>query len=565
MLGINPWQTLIKPLLATILAILFVFSPIAVPWALARPNRAGRSESPKAAAKLSGKISETSPPSVIQELRQELDEYQPQVTILSPKPNEILLDNQVTVRFQVSDLPLFKDETLGLGPHLHVFLDNQPYQAVYNLSQPLVLENLEPGTHSLRVFASRPWHESFKNEGAYAQTRFHVLTKTDSNTPDPNLPLLTYSRPQGSYGAEPIMLDFYLTNAPLHLVAQEDTKDDIADWRIRCTVNGDSFVLDRWQAVYLKGFKPGKNWVQLEFLDDKGNPVKNEFNNTVRLITYEPNGKDTLSKLVRGDLSAAKARGIVDPTYQAPPEVPVPVPTPEPTPAVESPEAPAIAPPLPAEPVPLEQPSVTVPDQLAAPAKPESVEEEPTDAEAVEPSQSQPSVEIVEPASKPKSGFFDRFRPGRGKVAPSPSPATGGTQPPQDTPEPPASVQPELVPSPEPTEVPELNQPVEEVPVPELTAEPAPTAVPDALTSEPTQPVEVPAAPPAAVKPVTPTGSERIKQLFSRLRRPTPVPSSSPSEPVETKLEESPLPALEAPVQPKEVIPVPDGIEEVGG
>jgi hypothetical protein len=70
--------------------------------------------------------------------------------------------------------------------------------------------------------------------------------------------VLTYSRPTGSYGAEPIMLDFYLTNAPLHLVAQENPDDEIADWRIRVTVNGESFVLDRWQPVYLKGFKPGK-------------------------------------------------------------------------------------------------------------------------------------------------------------------------------------------------------------------------------------------------------------------------------------------------------------------
>ncbi|HAG84166.1 MAG TPA: hypothetical protein DCL61_24170, partial [Cyanobacteria bacterium UBA12227] len=177
----------------------------------------------------------------------------------------------------------------------------------------------------LRVFASRPWHESFKNEGAYAQTTFHLFTKSAENNPSPNLPLLTYSRPQGSYGAEPIMLDFYLSNAPLHLVAQENAEDDIADWRIRVTANGQSFVIDRWQPVYLQGFQPGKNWVKLEFLDEQGNPVKNVFNNTVRLISYEPNGKDTLARLVRGELSAKAARGIIDPNYK-----PEPIPTPSP-------------------------------------------------------------------------------------------------------------------------------------------------------------------------------------------------------------------------------------------
>jgi hypothetical protein len=44
---------------------------------------------------------------------------------------------------------------------------------------------------------------------------------------------------------------------PLHMTAQEDPKDDIHDWRIRCTVNGESFVFDEWQPFYLKGFEPG--------------------------------------------------------------------------------------------------------------------------------------------------------------------------------------------------------------------------------------------------------------------------------------------------------------------
>ncbi len=283
-------------------------------------------------AHLSKLISEVSPPITIQELRPALEVYQPQVVIVTPKSDEILQDNTVTVRFQVKDLPLFKDQQLDLGPHLQVILDNEPYLAVYDLNQPLVLPNVSPGTHTLRVFASYPWNESFKNEGAYAETTFHVFTKTDDNNPDPTKPLLTYNSPQGQYGAQPILLDFYLTNAPLHLVAQENPKDEITDWRIRCTINDESFVLDRWQAVYLKGFKPGKNWVKLEFLDEQGNPVKNVFNSTVKLVTYEPKGQNTLAKIVRGELSADQLRAIVDlkdtgkipvtptPTVEKPPE-----------------------------------------------------------------------------------------------------------------------------------------------------------------------------------------------------------------------------------------------------
>ena len=286
------------------------------------------------ASEISGTFSETAPPDVIQALRPSLEGYQPQVSILSPQIDEVLQENTVNVRLQVKDLPIFKDPQWQLGPHLHLILDNEPYIAVYDLNQSVVLPNLSPGTHTLRVFASRPWHESFKNEGAYAQTTFHILTKTEENNPDTKLPLLTYSRPNGNYGAEPIMLDFYLTNAPLHSVAETNPDDMMSNWRIRSTINGESFILDRWQPIYLKGFKPGKTWIKLEFLDNQGQPVKNAFNTTIRLIDYQPNGQDTLSKIVRGELTADEVRGIVDQNYTV--KTPVTQPSSTETPALKT-------------------------------------------------------------------------------------------------------------------------------------------------------------------------------------------------------------------------------------
>lgn len=268
---------------------------------------------PLSEAIVTNKLAEVAPPPIIQELYTTLDQYQPQVNITSPESDRVFSEPSIAVKLDVKDYPLFKNPDLGLGPHLHLILDNEPYQAIYSLDEPIVLENLTPGTHTLRVFASRPWHESFKNDGAYDQTTFHILTKTGDNEPEPSLPLLTYSRPRGTYGAQPIMLDFYLTNAPLHLVAQENANDEVADWRIRATINGESFLVDTWKPIYLQGFEEGTNWVKLEFVDEQGNLVNNAFNNTVRLITYKPNGQDALSRLVRGELSAELARSIVYP------------------------------------------------------------------------------------------------------------------------------------------------------------------------------------------------------------------------------------------------------------
>jgi hypothetical protein len=266
-------------------------------------------------AKQEGKLAEVSPPPVIQELNKTLQKYQPQVKIIAPKPETIINETSVKVQLKVKDFPLFKNEEKQMGPHLHLILDNEPYRAIYNLDQPIIIDNLTPGSHTLRVFPVKPWHESFKNNGAYAQTTFHILTKTQDNTPDAQTPLLTYSRPTGVYGAEPIMLDFYLTNTPLHLVAQENPEDEVTDWRVKVTINGQTFLLDTWQPIYLKGFNEGNNWVKLEYIDETGSEVKNVFNNTVRLIKYEPNGKDTLSKIVRGELNIDQLKDIVYPTY----------------------------------------------------------------------------------------------------------------------------------------------------------------------------------------------------------------------------------------------------------
>lgn len=289
--------------------------------------------------RLTSEVAEVSPPETLVTLKQIIDAYTPQVRILSPRPGEILEGTTVTVRLQVRGLPLFKDASWQLGPHLHVFLDDQPYQAVYDLSEPMVFDNLSPGTHTLRVFASRPWHESFKNQGAFDQRTFHVFAQTPQREVNASAPLLTYSRPQGTYGAEPIMLDFYLTNAPLHLSAQAGGNDNLTDWRVRCTINGQSFVFDQWQPIYLKGFKPGRNWLQLELIDTQGQPIDNPFNNTVRTIDYQPGGEDTLSKLVRGELGLEQVLGIVDPTYVPPlPAVPEAVGTKELAPGVILPE-----------------------------------------------------------------------------------------------------------------------------------------------------------------------------------------------------------------------------------
>ncbi|CAN1211047.1 hypothetical protein TUMEXPCC7403_12680 [Tumidithrix helvetica PCC 7403] len=357
-------------------------------------------------------VTEVSPPIEIQRLSRFLDRYEPQVAIVSPKPDTVLDSTTVTVKFDVKDLPIFKNATFGMGPHVHVALDGQEYKALYDLNQAVTFENLLPGTHTIRAFASRPWHESFKNEGAYTQTTFHVFTKTGENTPSPQVPLLTYSRPVGTYGAEPIMLDFYLRNAPLHLVALED--DTVSDWQIRATLNGQSFTFDQWQPIYLKGFKPGKNWVKLELLDSTGKLIPNAFNSSAHAIDYQPNGSDTLARLMRGE-AIASIEKIVDPNY-VPPAPPV---EPAIVPPVVVPVVPAIEPSVAPAPASTPEPKAEVKSE----AKPEpKAEVKPEPKAEVKP---EPKAEVKpEPKAevKPEPKLEPKAEP-KAEVKPEPAPS----------------------------------------------------------------------------------------------------------------------------------------------
>jgi hypothetical protein len=250
-------------------------------------------------------VAEVAPPNLISQLDTTIEKYQPQVAIVSPRSQATVQDTTVEVSLTVKDYPLFKDDRLGLGPHLNLIVDNEHYADIYDLDEPIIIKDLKPGTHTVRVLAEKPWHESFKNQEAFAQTTFDVLTETQDNNPNSELPFLTYNQPDGVYTAEPIMLDFYLTNV---------NRDD---WQVRAKVNGESFTIDEWQPFYLKGFQEGNNLIELELLDSKGEVIENVFNKTIRLITYvrASTEDDTLAQLVSNKIPFAEAVAIAEPNY----------------------------------------------------------------------------------------------------------------------------------------------------------------------------------------------------------------------------------------------------------
>jgi hypothetical protein len=266
--------------------------------------------------------------------RGEQDAAKPTLKIAAPARNATINGSSVEVKLELSgDLKGYmphKDPATGKGNHIHVILDNQPYEAYYELNQPFELRNLSEGKHTLRVFPSRPWHESYKNEGVFQMVEFTVKGGGDASKPtttkdgktmadatrspaakaepskaatpsagatparegkdfapskagdvDATKPLLTYSRPKGEYkdaDADPIMIDFWLSNAKLQA--------DGGQYRVRYSIDGgEAKFIDKWEPIWLSGWVSGKHQVKLELVDKDGKPVDNGgYNSTTREI-----------------------------------------------------------------------------------------------------------------------------------------------------------------------------------------------------------------------------------------------------------------------------------------
>lgn len=271
--------------------------------------------------------------------RGEQDEAKPTLRILSPAAGATINGSTVDVKLELGgDLKGYmphKDPATQKGNHIHVILDNQPYEAYYELNQPFELRNVSEGKHTLRVFPSRPWHESYKDDGAFQMVEFTVKGGGDAAKPtttkdgqtmanptakpsvsasaktgaspsasasasatpdregkdfaasqagnvDPKKPLLTYSRPKGEYkgeDADPVMIDFWLLNAKL--------KGDGGEYQVRYSVDGGApKLLDKWEPIWLAGWISGKHSIKLELVDKDGNVVDNGgYNSTTREIT----------------------------------------------------------------------------------------------------------------------------------------------------------------------------------------------------------------------------------------------------------------------------------------
>ncbi|MEM1323468.1 MAG: phosphopeptide-binding protein [Bacteroidota bacterium] len=164
----------------------------------------------------------------------------------------------------------------GKGQHIHLIIDNEPYNARYTAEFNDV--EVADGDHYILAFLSRSYHESIKTPQAHVAQQVTVTNQNISDRKAIEGPMLFYSRPKGTYvGAQDtkdVMLDFYLVNATLGKDA----------YSIKAEINGEEHVITEWQPYYIEGLPMGENTVKLTLLDKEGkvadvplNPVTRKF------------------------------------------------------------------------------------------------------------------------------------------------------------------------------------------------------------------------------------------------------------------------------------------------
>ncbi len=216
------------------------------------------------------------------------------LSIVSPKEGETLKDASDSVRIvmQVSgtDLGIHTDgdSTMGIayskqGQHFHVIVDSKPYMANYKSGEPFNIGLLAPGMHTIRAFPSFSWHESIKSPHSFATRTFYVGSKSSDTAQANNLngPLLTYSRPKGTYASgenSKVLLDFYVSNATLAPDA----------YKVKVWVDTTSMPdITKWQPYYITGLTQGKHTVKLQLIAPDGSVVPGSYNSPTGEITIQ--------------------------------------------------------------------------------------------------------------------------------------------------------------------------------------------------------------------------------------------------------------------------------------
>ena len=270
----------LMPLMGLLMAMLLItgmpVEGLALPsWPF---QRGSHQETSLSSPSPSGRLQEVAPPGAVQQLREKLQRYQPTLRLISPTDDSVINADRVDFVLDVRDWPVSRDRELGLGPHVVVQIDNQPQRRLDALEGNRVrlqIDGLSAGSHRFSAWAAYPWGEAIKTPGANLQGRFHLWQRVEGTQPEKDAPWLVPVTTSDDPSVQPLLLDWIIWNAPL-----QNLRDGDGRWRLRLSVDGDSFLVDQQDALWLKGSASSAgSLVQMELLNGVGEPISPEFNN----------------------------------------------------------------------------------------------------------------------------------------------------------------------------------------------------------------------------------------------------------------------------------------------
>jgi len=266
----------------------------------------------------SGRLQEVSPPGAVQQLQVALSRHTPRLELISPADGSLLKTGDVQLTLRIEDWPLAEDPELGLGAHVALQIDDAPplrFGHSENNRLQIRLPDLSPGSHRFTAYAAMPWGESVKSQGASLQWRLNLIKELPGTQPDQDAPWLAVVSPSDLGSGDPLLLDWLIWNAPLQNLREGDGR-----WRLRISVNGDSFLVDGQEALWLKAAGGGSGSVQMELLDGLGEPIAPVFNNQLRATTSRSGTRPIWMQSKLSDEEMARLLGEALPEAEDAPE-----------------------------------------------------------------------------------------------------------------------------------------------------------------------------------------------------------------------------------------------------
>ncbi len=231
-------------------------------------------------------LKEVAPPSAVQQFREELVGYHPKLNFIGPSKKEVLDQENIELVFDLINWPLSNDKDFGIGPHVVVQVDEcKPLRISEQKNGRIIapLKSLTPGSHRVIVYAAYPWGEAVKEPGASMQLRLHKYKELIGTQPDLGSIWLSPISPELLSYEVPLLIDSIIWNAPIQGLKEGDDQ-----WRLKVTVNGNSFLMDNQEAIWVDGFSSReKNFVQFELLNAFSEAIDPVFNNRILVLNSE--------------------------------------------------------------------------------------------------------------------------------------------------------------------------------------------------------------------------------------------------------------------------------------